>query len=83
MLTTTISAGYYLYVVMVMFMRPRPEGALPLPRITPLSQAVIVGSAVLLLVFGVFPDPIVRWSRGGGTLTQAPPETAVTPAPAP
>ncbi|HEX7120896.1 MAG TPA: NADH-quinone oxidoreductase subunit N, partial [Gemmatimonadaceae bacterium] len=83
-LTTTVSAGYYLYVVMVMFMRPRPEGAAPLPALGPLSQAVIVGSAVILLVFGVFPDPIVRWSQRGGTLARTPPvATAAAPTPAP
>ena len=38
-LTTVISAGYYLYVVMVMFMRPRPDGA-PVPERTRRPDAV-------------------------------------------
>ncbi|HSA55078.1 MAG TPA: NADH-quinone oxidoreductase subunit N [Gemmatimonadaceae bacterium] len=83
-LTTTVSAGYYLHVVMVMFMKPRPEGAVPLPAVPPMARAVIVGSAVFLLVFGLFPDPIVRWTRGGGMLQRTPPITAASPAvPAP
>jgi NADH-quinone oxidoreductase subunit N len=67
-IATTISAGYYLYVVMVMFMKPRPEMAPPLPVIGAMSRVVIFGSVVLLLVFGVFPDPVVRWARGGTEL---------------
>ncbi len=40
-LTTVVSAGYYLYVVMVMFMKPRPEGA-AVPGATPgLTRAVV------------------------------------------
>jgi NADH-quinone oxidoreductase subunit N len=83
-LTTTVSAGYYLYVVMVMSMKPRPEGAAPLPVVAGMSRAIIVGSAIFLFVFGLFPDPIVRWSRAGGTLMRTPPVTAASPArPAP
>jgi NADH-quinone oxidoreductase subunit N len=67
-IATTISAGYYLYVVMVMFMKPRPEMAPPLPVVGGMSRAVIYASVVLLLVFGVFPDPVVRWARGGTEL---------------
>jgi NADH-quinone oxidoreductase subunit N len=77
-LATTISAGYYLYVVMVMFMKPRPEGAPALPPISSMSRAVIVTSAVLLIVFGLFPDPVVRWSRAGTALsTGMPPDAAI------
>ena len=67
-LATTISAGYYLYVVMVMFMKPRPEMAPPLPPVGTMSRAVIMASVVLLLVFGLFPDPVVKWARGGTDL---------------
>ena len=81
-LATTISAGYYLYVVMVMFMKPRPELAPPLPRVGGMSQAVIVASVVLLLVFGLFPDPVVRWARGGTGLTPSMPPAAALPGPA-
>jgi NADH-quinone oxidoreductase subunit N len=77
-LATTISAGYYLYVVMVMFMKPRPEGAPALPIVSPMSRAVILASAVLLLVFGIFPDPVVRWARAGtGVMPSMPPAAAL------
>jgi NADH-quinone oxidoreductase subunit N len=81
-LATTISAGYYLYVVMVMFMKPRPELAPPLPRVGAVSQAVIMASVVLLLVFGLFPDPVVRWARGGTDLTPSMAPAAALPGPA-
>jgi NADH-quinone oxidoreductase subunit N len=76
---TTISAGYYLYVVMVMFMKPRPEQAPPLPRVGAMSRAIIMASMILLLVFGLFPDPVVKWARGGTELTPAMPPAAALP----
>lgn len=79
-LATTISAGYYLYVVMVMFMKPRPDMAPPLPVVGGMSRAVIMASVVLLLVFGLFPDPVVRWARGGTALTPSMPPAAALPA---
>ncbi|HZI27376.1 MAG TPA: NADH-quinone oxidoreductase subunit N [Gemmatimonadaceae bacterium] len=78
-LATTISAGYYLYVVMVMFMKPRPDMAPPLPRVGGMSRAVILASVVLLLVFGLFPDPVVRWARAGTELTPAMAPAAALP----
>ena len=80
-LATTISAGYYLYVVMVMFMKPRPELATPLPRIGSMSQAVIMASVALLLFFGLFPDPVVRWARRGTELVPSMPPAAAIPSP--
>jgi NADH-quinone oxidoreductase subunit N len=78
-LATTISAGYYLYVVMVMFMKPRPEMAPPLPPVGTMSRAVIMASVVLLLVFGLFPDPVVKWARDGTDLTPSMPPAAALP----
>jgi NADH-quinone oxidoreductase subunit N len=78
-LATTISAGYYLYVVMVMFMKPRPDMAPPLPVVGGMSRAVIMASVVLLLVFGLFPDPVVRWARGGTELSPSMPPAAALP----
>ena len=43
-LTTVLSAGYYLYVVMVMFMRPRPEDAPRIERSGGLTQMVLAVS---------------------------------------
>jgi NADH-quinone oxidoreductase subunit N len=62
-LTSVVSAGYYLYVVMVMFMRPvsRPDSD-PQPVGQP-TRWVIAAAAVLILAFGIFPDPVVRLTR--------------------
>jgi NADH-quinone oxidoreductase subunit N len=63
MLTTVVSAGYYLYVVMAMFMRPRPDGAEPAAGASGFTSGIIAATAVLILVFGVAPDLAVRAAR--------------------
>ena len=62
-LASVVSAGYYLYVVMVMFMRPREDGAPVPPPCGPLTRGVIWAAAVLILVLGVFPDAIATWAE--------------------
>ncbi|MGZ8491015.1 MAG: NADH-quinone oxidoreductase subunit N [Gemmatirosa sp.] len=62
-ITSVISAGYYLFVIMVMFMRPRAADAPTLPPTAPWTRTVIFGSAALLLALGLYPTPIVRWAR--------------------
>ena len=62
-LTSVVSAGYYLYVVMVMFMKPRSSIA-ALPARTPRwTGAVVWASAAIILVFGLFPDALVSFAR--------------------
>lgn len=62
-LTSVVSAGYYLYVVMVMFMKPR-DNAASLPEPTGgWTGAVVWGSAAVILIFGLFPDAIVSFTR--------------------
>jgi NADH-quinone oxidoreductase subunit N len=57
--TSVVSAGYYLYVVMVMFMKPRSSTA-TLPEATGgWTRAVVWGSAAIILIFGLFPDALV------------------------
>jgi len=64
-LTTVVSAGYYLYVIRVMFMRPRLEGlALP-PQPGALTRFILVATVVLLLVLGIVPDFVVRLTWAG------------------
>jgi len=64
-LTTVISAGYYLYVVMVMFMRPRTTGATTIPATPAWTQFVMVTCAAALLLLGVMPDIAVRFANVG------------------
>ena len=59
-LTSVVSAGYYLRVVMVMFMRPRREGAVLPGRAGFGTRAVIVATAVLIVVLGLYPPAIGR-----------------------
>jgi NADH-quinone oxidoreductase subunit N len=72
-LTSLVSAGYYLYVVMVMFMKPRASMA-PLPaRTGNWTRAVVWGSAAVILIFGLFPDAIVSLTqRSVPTVTSQP-----------
>jgi NADH-quinone oxidoreductase subunit N len=68
-LTSLVSAGYYLYVVMVMFMKPRAGGA-PLPaRTGGWTRAVVWGSAAVIIIFGLFPDAIVSLTRRSAPVT--------------
>ncbi len=61
--TSVISAGYYLFVIMVMFMRPRPEDAPAVPATSPWTRNVILASVTLILALGLYPTPLVRWAR--------------------
>jgi len=61
--TSLISAGYYLYVVMVMFMKPRAAAAILPARTGGWTRAVVWGSAAIILIFGLFPDAIVSFTQ--------------------
>ncbi|HEY0969760.1 MAG TPA: NADH-quinone oxidoreductase subunit N [Gemmatimonadales bacterium] len=63
-LASVISAGYYLSVVRVMFMRPRADDAPPLPRVGGFTNAVIAGTAILILIFGFAPSQVLRAMSG-------------------
>ena len=70
-LASVVSAGYYLAVVMVMFMRPRAAGA-PTPLRTPALTSVVIGAAaVALLVFGIFPDKVVALTSASTPVAMA------------
>jgi NADH-quinone oxidoreductase subunit N len=62
-LTSVVSAGYYLYVVMVMFMRSRPDDRPPAVPVLPASRWVIATSAILILAIGLYPSPLARLAR--------------------
>jgi NADH-quinone oxidoreductase subunit N len=59
-LTSVISAGYYLRVVQVMFMRPRPENAAAAAPTGWFTEAIVFVSAVAVLVLGIFPTQIIK-----------------------
>ena len=65
-LTSVVSAGYYLYVVMVMFMKARPAGALVPARVGGVTGTVIGAMAALILILGLFPNYLLEWSRDSG-----------------
>jgi NADH-quinone oxidoreductase subunit N len=62
---TAVSAGYYLEVVRVMFMRTRPDGATIPDNPRGATRFVIYASAAILLIFGIYPDPIARLANAG------------------
>jgi NADH:ubiquinone oxidoreductase subunit 2 (subunit N) len=65
-LTSVISAGYYLRLVTVMFMRPKapaPQAA-RVQRPGGLTESVVIVSVVLLLALGLMPSYLVKWSAG-------------------
>ena len=82
-LTSVISAGYYMYVVLVMFMKPRPEtDRLSDPRNVGSATKWVIGTAtVVLLVLGVYPNALVSLTqRSGSYLVPAVPQvTEVAP----
>jgi NADH-quinone oxidoreductase subunit N len=58
-LTSVISAGYYLRVVQVMFMKPRPEHPPAAARTGWWTEGIVFASVILVLVFGVIPYPLM------------------------
>jgi NADH-quinone oxidoreductase subunit N len=55
-LTTVVSAGYYLYVIMVIFMRAPGTNASPVPRTPILTRVVLATTVIGILVLGVYPN---------------------------
>ena len=80
-LTTVISAGYYLYVIMVMFMRPRGDAAVAVAVTPPWTRFVMVACAATILVLGVMPEYAIRDAAVGWPVTVVPPSAAKIPAP--
>ena len=70
-LTSVVSAGYYLYVIMVMFMRPRVAGVTDPRPVGRMTMSVITVSAVLIVLFGFYPNPIIRWTQASGLVAPA------------
>ena len=62
-LMTVVSASFYLYVIMVMFMQKRADDAPALPDPPRLTSAVIFAAAAVILIFGLYPSPAVKLAR--------------------
>jgi NADH-quinone oxidoreductase subunit N len=81
-ITTAISAGYYLQVVRVMYMKPRPANAAPTVAAGGLTRLVIAAAAILIVVLGLFPDSVANLAqRGAATAPNA--QAAALPTPPP
>ena len=81
-LTSVVSAGYYLPVIMAMYMKPAPE-----PSETAHIEVCLdrwgrtaVAAVVLgLLLFGVWPNRLLELARSAGDSVQPAATTAITP----
>ena len=77
-IASVISAGYYLYVVMVMFMKPRATATLVPEATSAWTRAVVWASAAIILIFGLFPDAIVSFTQRSAPSVTQPATPAVT-----
>jgi NADH-quinone oxidoreductase subunit N len=59
-LTSVISAGYYLRVVQVMFMRPRPEHPATSAPAGWFTESIVFVAAVAVLVLGIYPTQLIK-----------------------
>jgi NADH-quinone oxidoreductase subunit N len=81
-LTSVVSAGYYLPVIMAMYMKPEPsETAHADMRLGRLGGAVVAVSVAGLLFFGVRPNRLLDLAKTSGD-GLATPAASVTPTPA-
>lgn len=63
-LTSLVSAGYYLQVVRAMFMQERGEQALAPQSAGAFTRVVLAGAAAAILALGIFPGPVAKWATG-------------------
>jgi len=75
-LTTVISAGYYLYLIMVMFMRPRRGDAPVVPATPGWTRAVMVITTAAILILGLVPDYAIRYASVGYPVLSVPADAA-------
>jgi NADH-quinone oxidoreductase subunit N len=71
-LTSVLSAGYYLPVIMAMYMRPAPTGERTAgPALSPTAAGVIACSVVAILLFGFWPNELLDLANASArSLTQ-------------
>jgi NADH-quinone oxidoreductase subunit N len=83
-LTSVVSAGYYLPVIMAMYMKPEPfEHAHADVRLGRLGAAVVAASVAGLLVFGVRPNRLLDLAKATGEELHAGPATSAAAPPSP
>lgn len=58
LLTSVVSAWYYINVIRVMFFEEPREGETPVAAFCPASYAVLAGSLAFIVLFVLFPDPL-------------------------
>lgn len=78
-LASVVSAGFYLPVVMVMYMKPATsDDAHGAVNIMGAARAVVVGATVLLLLFGVWPNRAMDLARDAADGLQPAPTQVFT-----
>jgi NADH-quinone oxidoreductase subunit N len=69
-LTSCVSAGFYLYLVQLMFMKERPPNE-RVGHTGGLTRFVIGSTAIVIVVLGVFANPLSQWAARGAPMTGA------------
>jgi NADH-quinone oxidoreductase subunit N len=70
---SVVSAGYYLPVIMAMYMKPADDPAVAeRARLTGGARLVVASVAVALLLFGVWPNRLLDLARAGGADLRSP-----------
>jgi NADH-quinone oxidoreductase subunit N len=78
-LTSVLSAGYYLHVVMVMFMKPAPDAMVEPAPAGGMTRAVLVATVVLTILLGIAPDALVQWTNRSRITVHAVTPTGLAP----
>ncbi len=80
-LTSCVSAGFYLYLVQLMFMKDRPAGE-RVGATGTLTRFVIWGTATAIIVLGIFASPLSRWAADSAPMHGIAATTSATTSPA-
>jgi len=80
-LTSVVSAGYYLPVIMAMYMKPEPDQTAHLDvRLDRWGRTAVAAVVLGILLFGVWPNRLFDLAKSAGTTVQpSSATTAVTP----
>jgi NADH-quinone oxidoreductase subunit N len=79
-LTSVVSAGYYLPVIMAMYMKAEPNEAAHVDvRLDRWGRAAVAAVVLGLLLFGVWPNRLLDLAKSAGDSVHSATTTAVTP----